>query len=351
MMREIRTTEKPKCFACNAYGKVLHSKQKDKLFGAPGYWNIYKCSNNQCGLLWLNPMPTVEDIGEAYRNYYTHSLNIGESNSLPAKAKRYIKNCYLASRFGYTNTVNRFTFIQQVFGLIIYLFPARRADVDFSIMHIPFKKNGRLLEVGCGSGAMLGVMQDLGWHVEGVDVDSSGVKVARANGLEVHLGDVYSKHYADNSFDAITLSHVIEHVHDPIGLIRECARILKPGGKISIVTPNSASLGHSLYKSSWLHLDPPRHLHIFNSPVLVTLAINLGLKIETNETIIRDADTLFVASRSIRNTGAFAWGSDAGILSKIWAKILQLLEWFILKFSPFRGEEILLVVTKDTVSE
>jgi predicted SAM-dependent methyltransferase len=160
------------------------------------------------------------------------------------------------------------------------------------------------------------------------------------------LGDVYSKHYADNCFDAITLSHVIDHVHDPVGLIRECARILKPGGILSMVTPNSASLGHLIYKSSWLHLDPPRHLHIFNSSVLENIVTELGLKIEISETIIRDANGLFIACRSISNTGTFVMGSDAGIVLKIWARIMQMFEWLILKVWPLRGEEVLLVVRK-----
>jgi 2-polyprenyl-3-methyl-5-hydroxy-6-metoxy-1,4-benzoquinol methylase len=346
MMSVIRTTKKPKCFVCDSDGLELYTKQQDKLFGAPGYWNINKCSNKACGLLWLNPMPIVEDIGEAYRNYYTHNAMAQASTSWSARAYRYIKNCYLASRFGYTKAVNQFSTLQKILGLIMYFHPGRRADVDFSVMHVPFKKNGHLLEIGCGSGAMLSIMQALGWQVEGIEVDPVGVKVARAKGLNVHLGDIYSKHYADNCFDAITLSHVIEHVHDPVGLIRECARILKLGGVLSMVTPNSASLGHLIYKSSWLHLDPPRHLHIFNLSVLETIVTKLDLKIEISKTIIRDANGLFIACRSIRNTGTFVMGSDAGIALKFWARTMQMLEWAILKVRPLSGEEVLLVVRK-----
>lgn len=349
----MRSTEKPDCLACSAAGKVLYSKQNDKLFGAPGSWTIYECSNKKCSLLWLNPMPIVEDIGEAYRNYYTHNLNAEMSTSWPARAKHYVKNCYLASRFGYTNSVNLFLWIEYVIGLTMYFFPAKRSEADFSVMHMPFKKNGHLLEIGCGGGAMLSIMKNLGWQVEGIEVDPVGVEVARAKGLTVHLGDIYSRNYENSSFDAVTLSHVIEHVHDPIGLIRECARILKPGGKISIATPNSKSLGRLIYKSNWLHLDPPRHLHIFNNAVLEKLAGKLGLKIDLSETLIRDADTLFIASRSIKNTGSYAWGSNlhAGIKLKILAKILQLFEWLLLKVSPFRGEEVLLVLSKGNISE
>jgi 2-polyprenyl-3-methyl-5-hydroxy-6-metoxy-1,4-benzoquinol methylase len=346
MMSKIRTTEKSKCFACDAEGVTLYANQQDKLFGASGYWNINKCSNNDCGLLWLDPMPIAEDIGVAYLNYYTHNDRAQLSTSLPARAYRYIKNCYLASRFGYTLAVSHFSILQRILSLVMYLHPPRRADLDSSVMHVPYKKEGRLLEIGCGSGAMLSMMQSLGWWVEGVEVDPVGVEVARAKGLNVHFGDVFSRQYADNSFDAITLSHVIEHVHDPIGLIRECARILKLGGMLSIVTPNSKSMGHSIYKSSWLHLDPPRHLHIFNPPVLADIASNLGLKVEINKTLIRDANNLFIASRSIKKVGSFVMGSRQGIIIKIWARIMQMFEWLILKVIPDRGEEVLIIVTK-----
>jgi 2-polyprenyl-3-methyl-5-hydroxy-6-metoxy-1,4-benzoquinol methylase len=291
-------------------------------------------------------MPVEEDIGEAYRTYYTHNEQAQASTSLPARAYRYIKSCYLASRFGYTNAVGVLSPLQRMLGLIMYLHPARRADLDFSVMHVPFKENGRLLEIGCGSGTMLHIMQNLGWQAEGIEVDPVGVEVARAKGLNVHLGDVYSKQYEDNSFDAITLSHVIEHVHDPLALMRECARILKPGGIISMVTPNTASFGHLVYKSSWLHLDPPRHLHIFNPAPLASLATRLGLKIIVNETLIRDANNLFIGCRSIRNTGTYVMGSGAGIALKIWARTMQMFEWLLLKATPQRGEEVLLIVRK-----
>ena len=345
-MSEIRTIAKPKCFVCDCDGTALYPQQQDKLFGVSGFWNINKCSNKACGLLWLNPMPIVEDIGKAYQTYYTHSDRTQSSKSLLARAYHYIKSSYLASKFGYTNAVDRFSILNRVLGSIMYLHPPRRADLDFSVMHVPFKQNGRLLEIGCGSGGMLSIMQSLGWQVEGVEVDPLGVEVARAKGLNVHLGDVFSKKYADNSFDAITLSHVIEHVHDPIGLIEECKRILKPSGIISMVTPNSESFGHSVYKNSWLHLDPPRHLHIFNPYVLESLLTKSGLQTVVNETLIRDANNLFIGCRSIKKIGSYKMGSSSGAVEKVWGRVLQMLEWIMLKVMPSRGEEILLVVRK-----
>lgn len=103
-------------------------------------------------------------------------------------------------------------------------------------------------------------MQALGWQVEGVDFDPKGVRNAQAKGLTVHLGDLDRQGYPDDSFDAVAMSHVIEHVPDPSALLRECRRILKPGGRLVVLTPNVASWGHRLYGSDWRGLEPPRRM-------------------------------------------------------------------------------------------
>src|SRR6185503_20402485 len=69
---QIRSTPCPDCYLCGATGDVLYDSLKDRLFGAPGYWNIRICPNAACGLLWLDPMPVEEDLVKAYHSYYTH---------------------------------------------------------------------------------------------------------------------------------------------------------------------------------------------------------------------------------------------------------------------------------------
>ena len=345
----MRSIQANHCPLCGYVGWPLYKSQKDKLFGVLGVWNIFECTKLECKLLWLNPMPIVDDIFQAYTNYYTHAVQNKTHLIEKIKVKKYIRSCYLSSKYGYCSSFQILPWLSSLLSSAMYLFPSKRSEADFSVMYLPAVDNGRLLEIGCGSGAMLKTMSDLGWKVEGVEVDPEGVVVARAKGLTVHWGDVYTRAYPDNSFDAVTLSHVIEHVHDPARLICECTRILKPGGKLVVVTPNSKSLGHSIFKSSWLHLDPPRHLHIFNSRNLEHLACLSGLVITSNTTIIRDANTLFIASHSIRKSGKYAWGSDGSVstIIKILAKALQLYEYFYLKICPLRGEEIALVATKE----
>lgn len=68
----IRTRPYPNCYLCSTLGKPLYQGLKDCLFGAAGEWNLKKCPNPECGLVWLDPMPIEEDIHKAYQNYYTH---------------------------------------------------------------------------------------------------------------------------------------------------------------------------------------------------------------------------------------------------------------------------------------
>jgi 2-polyprenyl-3-methyl-5-hydroxy-6-metoxy-1,4-benzoquinol methylase len=77
------------------------------------------------------------------------------------------------------------------------------------------------------------------------------------------VGLVTGASLPESHFDAVSMNHVIEHLHDPVATLKECRRIMKPGGTISIATPNLASAGHKLFGPDWFALDPPRHLVLF----------------------------------------------------------------------------------------
>jgi SAM-dependent methyltransferase len=123
----------------------------------------------------------------------------------------------------------------------------------------------RLLDVGCGNGQFLLWARELGWECHGVELDAAAARVARDQGISV-LGSSLDElpPGSAGSFDAITLSHVIEHVHDPIDMLRRCRDLLRPGGYLWLETPNTESLGYSMYGASWRGLETPRHLVLFN---------------------------------------------------------------------------------------
>lgn len=334
----IRTEPRPECMLCGQKGNVLYDGLQDRLFGAPGTWVLKKCPDKECGLVWLDPAPCRDDIWKAYTTYYTHQSNLIPSSSKLKRAYHFVRDCYLALAYGYFpgDIRSRLKWL----GALLYFFPGRRADVDFSVMYLTCKPGGRLLEIGCGSGALLDCMGSLGWRAEGLDIDPAAVEQARDKKLRVSCGTLEQQHYVDDTFDAVIMSHVIEHVPDPEGLLAECRRILKPGGVLSLVTPNVASFGSHYFGRSWLHLDPPRHLMLYNCGTLHKLARKAGFAEIEIGTTVRSAHELFWASYSIRRNGVFTMGSQPGRCLKPLMLLLRLTEWAMLKFFPCRGEEL-----------
>src|SRR6185295_12468984 len=110
---------------------------------------------------------------------------------------------------------------ERLLGIAPYLYLWRRVGLDFSVMWLEPRGAGRLLDVGAGSGALVARMAALGWQAEGLDFDPRSVAAARRRGLTMHLGGLEQAGFPDASFDAVTMSHSLEHVHDPVRWLGE----------------------------------------------------------------------------------------------------------------------------------
>jgi 2-polyprenyl-3-methyl-5-hydroxy-6-metoxy-1,4-benzoquinol methylase len=259
----IKAAPQPSCLLCGVAGSPLYPGQTDRLFGSKGRWNSKRCDDPNCNLIWLDPMPLPEEIGKAYKQYYTHSLPSGHRSRSPLKALFHAAtDSYMRSKFGYLS--KGVTFSQRSLGTLMYLLPVTRRGCEVGVRFLDAVPGGRLLDVGCGAGDWLLRMRDLGWQAQGMDFDPGAVAEARRAGLDVRLGSLEEQDYSGQSFDAITLNHVIEHLPDPIGTLKHCFKLLKPGGKLVVVTPNGSSLGHHFFKANWRGLEIPRHLFVFS---------------------------------------------------------------------------------------
>lgn len=294
----IRTVPRSGCVLCAADGQTLYEDLRDRLFGAPGTWTMKRCGNAKCGLLWLDPMPCEEDIGKAYRTYFTHSASAPRATT----ARRVywsLRDSVLRRKLGYQTSVRPGR--ARILAALAHLLPAGRASLESWVMFLPAPPAGStLLDVGCGSGDFIGRMQQLGWRVRGVEVDATAVEIARGRGLDVHLGDLASMP-PDQTFDVITLAHVIEHVHDPVGLLRRCGSLLGERGRLVMTTPNGVSWGHRRFGRDWLSLDSPRHLHVFNRSAMRRALGEAGLEPEALDTLAVNAGAVLPASRAIRS--------------------------------------------------
>lgn len=335
----------PACPLCGGPGVPLHRGLRDRFAFGPEEWAFRRCADPGCALLWLDPMPVEEDIGHAYHeDYYTHQ-DADPALTWYRRGYRWLKQGYLAWRYGYRlETTPRW---QRLLGLSLCLYPRRRADVDVSVMHLPFRRGGRLLEIGCGGGSVLKRLHDLGWEAEGVDFDPGAVANARGKGLTVHLGRLEALRFDDGRFDAIVMSHVIEHVHDLRGLLGECRRILDPEGTLVVLTPNAEGLGHRLFGASWFPLEPPRHLQIFNMRNLRGLIEQAGFSVLQLKTRSRSAREIWALSREIRNTGRADPSQPRTMGARIGGLLFEALEAGVVVARPMAGWEILLMARND----
>ena len=162
-------------------------------------------------------------------------------------------------------------------------------------------KDGRLLDVGCGNGGFLLQMREVGWQVCGVEPDPKSAAQAAAAGLDVRMGLLEDAALPAEHFDGITLNHVIEHLHDPIAALREGLRVLKPGGTISISTPNLQSRGYQLFGADWVGLDPPRHLVVFTPNSLRLALVSCGFEPESALRLRLVSSGMFKRSMHVRN--------------------------------------------------
>lgn len=298
----MRKIAQPSCPVCQSSGRVAYTDLRDRLFGAPETWRMVRCTNLACGIYWLDPAPMGEDLPVAYRGYYTHSRP--DETERGAGFRTDVRNAFLARRLGYpaTNCAAARAFSR----LVLPLMAERTQSWLYTFFYLPWVDGGRILEIGCGSGWQLSRMKQAGWVTKGLDFDPEAVSAARERGLDVDAGDVRELNLEANSFDAIAMAHVIEHVYDPVGLLAECRRLLKPGGRLVAITPNACSLGHRVFKSSWRGLEPPRHIAVFTPKGLRLAGTRAGFEVERLDVTARDAANLLLASIRTRDVAVDA---------------------------------------------
>jgi SAM-dependent methyltransferase len=344
---EIRTTAQMSCPVCGNTGELVYSGLHDVLFGAPGKWQMRRCNSSDCELHWLDPRPRQEDLGKAYAHYYTHA-----NSAVTEPPRSSLKNLawamysialdgYLQLRYGYTQGVgSRWHVLLTPIG---FLFPTAFWLADHEASFLPAPRPGaRLLEVGCGTGEQLERKRHLGWQAEGLDLDPDAVAVARQRGLQVAVGSLADQHYPSCTFEAINLTHVLEHVLEPRALLVEIERILTPGGLLVVETPNAKSWGHRLFRRGWRGLEPPRHVTLFTRKAIRRVCGEAGFEVLSIFTCPRIAR--FIWNHSVNHPESppitkFARALPAGLA-------FEQLERIGVRFSADAGDELVVVARK-----
>ena len=267
----------------------------DRMVARDGAFLYRRCTN--CRLVAQDPLPTADEVLGFYPDGYEPH---GTATTLADKRRRWI-NRLAISCFYDVRSFSRPRAVRAIFRALAGRILPNTLE--------PHGRN-RLLDVGCGSGDLLARHRDLGWQVRGIEPHGQGRAAAVRRGLDVFPGTLLDPGFDDAPFDVVLMSHVIEHVPDPVAYLRRAAELLAPNGKIVVVTPNIRSCGFQIYGSCWYPLDAPRHLMLLDPDTLRRLATQAGLRARMVRTV--GAARLWCESRHYARTQGLALPAEVG---------------------------------------
>ncbi len=210
--------------------------------------NVVCCLD--CGLTYTNPRPSADTIGCFYVNYEPYSgcgLPAGDVARAPRSFRKPpFWKPYHPQKHGW-----------------------------------PLVGQGRLLDFGCGAGAFLQRMHRQGWQVTGMDASPEMVEEIRAKlHFRALVGTLPHSELKAESFDAISMWHALEHVHQPRQTLREAWRLLAPGGKLVIGVPNVQSAPRRWFGPAWYGWSLPHHITHFAPRTLREMVRQAGFQVE-----------------------------------------------------------------------
>lgn len=209
----------------NKHGRHKQSNEK---------FAVFRCS--KCGVLFLKE---VKVNSVYYRKYY---------------GKDY-----------YKNTV-RNDLLNKI--LAFFSFVSVKKKEKFILKYFNNLHKISILDVGCGDGKFLERLDQKKFDKYGLELNKEAIKICQKKEIFIYGGKLVDLNFKNKKFDVISLWHSLEHIEDPIGVLRKIKRILSKKGILVIQTPNVDSFGFKFGKENWFHLDSPRHLFIYSKKAI-----------------------------------------------------------------------------------
>ena len=227
---------------------------------------------NSCGLVYLNPRPSVAEFERIYPpSYHAFDFSVEE--------------------FGFVHKVRSRLEANRLLALCKGL-----------------GDDAKILDVGCSDGFHLKLLRDFGnknWTLKGLDASEKAVEAAHKAGIKVHLGTAENNDLSENYYDLAFLIQTIEHVEKPSEVLPAICRILKPDGKLIIVTDNTDSFDFKLFKNGyWGGYHFPRHWNLFNRQNLTKLAEKSGFEIAEMTTIVSPVNWVYSIHNALVDANA-----------------------------------------------
>ena len=255
-----------KCPWCNSEKAHKHLELKDYFLTQEAF-EIWVCED--CGLLYTSPRPVPEKIGEYYKSeaYYSHQEN--------------------------------------KIGLIPRIYESvKKVNLKHKVnLAIGELEKGKLLDIGCGVGDFLQQIESKGWQCTGIEPSEDAAKIAKNRIQATIYKPEEIGNLQDETYDVITMWHVLEHVDDLRTEVEHLFRLLKKGGRLVIALPNYKSYDATYYQDKWAAYDVPRHLNHFDKQTIVNIFNTKGLKIKNIEKLPWDAYYISFMSEKYKQNG------------------------------------------------
>jgi SAM-dependent methyltransferase len=231
---EVRIGKSQACPVCGSEAVSDFRSAPDRFHLRRDIYHLKRCAACQC--VWLSSPPPPAEMSYHYGDTYHRAI----STSGEANAERWAKQ--------------------------------RRKLAEL-------KDGGALLDVGCSSGAFLSTMKGQSWTLYGIEIDPEQAGRAEAkSGAQVFTGDLLAASFAAESFDAITMFHVLEHFDRPRERMAKIFNWLKPGGVVYLGLPNIGSWEAQVFRTYWFGLELPRHFYHYSPDSLRTLLFSAGFQ-------------------------------------------------------------------------
>lgn len=229
---------------CDRFARLFRAS--DRLYETTAEeFDVVRCG--QCGLMRLDPQPSVEELPKYYPAGYWFASEQSAASRLEEGYRRLVLRDHVRFVRGALHNV---------------------------------EGQGLLLDLGCGGGLFLGMMRERGVRVVGLDFSREAARVAwERQQVPAVCGSFDGAPFGEGSLACITMFHLLEHVRDPRTVLRTAHELLREGGRLVVQVPNAASWQCRLLGRSWNGVDVPRHLYDFRDLDLEKLLIACGFEV------------------------------------------------------------------------
>jgi len=206
---------------------------------------VVECKS--CRLIRLEPRPTIAELGRYYPPEYWYEPDKDKTSELEENYRRFVLRDHL-------NFVLR---ALEEYG-----------------------ESGLIVDVGCGGGLFLRLLREHGFSVLGLERSAAAARSAwNRNRVAVICGDLGDSPIVRGSCAAVTMFHVLEHLHDPVSALRSARDLLMPGGRLVVQVPNASSWQFLMFGEHWNGVDVPRHLVNYRQRDLENLLEYCGFEV------------------------------------------------------------------------